>query len=107
MLPYLRQEKSGALLLDLWVQPGASKSGFAGAHGARLKVRVASPPVDGKANLALLKFLAKALGVPPRDLELVSGETSRGKTVRIVGISAQALSAVLPPGSPPEPSAGP
>jgi len=80
---YARLEKSGALLLDLWVQPGASRSGFAGRHGERLKVRLAAPPLEGRANRELLKFLAAELGLPRSRLELVAGAHGRGKTVRV------------------------
>lgn len=80
--PWRRQD-GDALLLTLHIQPGAARTEVAGRHGAALKVRVASPPVDGKANAALLDFLAEAFGVPRRDVALVRGETSRAKVVRV------------------------
>jgi uncharacterized protein (TIGR00251 family) len=89
--PYLQQEKSKALLLHLRVQPGASRSGWAGPHGDRYKLRLRSPPQDGKANRELLRFLSEALGVPKSDLELVRGQSSRNKTVRITGLSPDQL----------------
>jgi hypothetical protein len=52
-------------------------------HGGALKIRVASPPVEGKANAALIEFLAEAFGVPKRAVSLVRGETGRRKIVRI------------------------
>ncbi len=70
-------------MLDLHIQPGAKKSGVVGLHGDALKVRIASPPVDGRANAALITFLAGALGVPKQSLAVVRGETSRRKTVRV------------------------
>ena len=77
-----------ALVLSLHVQPGAKRTEVAGIHGdgadARLKIRLAAPPVDGKANSALLAFLAGAYGVALRDVTLLRGETSRQKTVRVV-----------------------
>ncbi len=77
-----------ALVLSLHVQPGAKRTEVAGVHGdgadARLKIRLAAPPVDGKANSALLAFLAGAYGVALRDVTLLRGETSRQKTVRVV-----------------------
>ena len=93
--PYLQQEKSGAWLLRLWVQPKASKSGFAGIHGDRLKVRVAASPVDGKANRELVRFLASTLDLAPASIELVVGFASRQKTVRIKAISRDQLLAWL------------
>ena len=70
-------------MLDLHIQPGAKKSEVVGLHGEALKLRIASPPVDGRANAALIAFLADALEVPKQSLAVVRGETSRRKTVRI------------------------
>lgn len=78
-----RREDGSALLLALHIQPGASRTEVAGRHGDALKVRVASPPVDGRANAALLDFLAHAFDVPRRAVTLVRGETSRAKVVRV------------------------
>jgi uncharacterized protein len=72
------------VLLDLHVQPGASRSEFAGKHGDRLKVRLAAPAVENKANEALVEFLAKHYGVPRRNVRIVSGLRSRRKRVEIV-----------------------
>ncbi|MDY0013269.1 MAG: DUF167 family protein [Rhodocyclaceae bacterium] len=88
---WLRQEASGDLLLVLHIQPGAKLTGFAGPHGAAMKLRLAAPPVDGKANAALAAFLAEFCGVPKSAVELVSGETSRAKRVRIHGPGATLL----------------
>ena len=84
--PWRREEGEGAtraLVLTLHVQPGAKRTEVAGAHGDALKIRLAAPPVEGKANAALLRYLAEAFGVPQRAVTLVRGETSRQKTVRI------------------------
>ncbi len=70
-------------MLDLHVQPGAKKSEVVGLHGDALKLRIASPPVDGRANAALITFLAAALEVPKQSFAVVRGETSRRKTVRV------------------------
>ncbi len=80
--PWLRED-GAALVLTLHVQPGAKRTEIAGTHGNALKVRLAAPPVDGKANDALLRFLADAFAVPLRDAALLRGETSRAKVVRI------------------------
>ena len=93
--PFLKQEKSGTWLLQLWIQPKASKPGFAGIHGDRLKVRVAASPVDGRANRELVRFLAGILELAPASIELVAGFTSRQKTVRIEAISRDQLLARL------------
>ena len=70
-------------MLDLHIQPGAKKNEVVGLHGDALKLRIASPPVDGRANAALITFLAEALDVPRQSLAVVKGETSRRKTVRV------------------------
>ncbi|MCB1737665.1 MAG: YggU family protein [Gammaproteobacteria bacterium] len=71
------------LILDLHVQPKAGRDEFAGQHGDRLKLRITAPPVDGKANAHVIAFLAKACGVPRRDVVLEKGDSSRDKRVRI------------------------
>jgi uncharacterized protein (TIGR00251 family) len=68
--------------LRLHVQPGAKKTEIAGLHGDALKVRLAAPPVDGKANACLIEFIARQLGVAKSAVELLSGETSRSKRLR-------------------------
>jgi uncharacterized protein len=78
-----RRADGAALILSLHVQPGAARTEVAGLHGEALKIRLAAPPVDGKANAALLRYLADAFAVPLRQVTLVRGETSRQKTVRI------------------------
>jgi uncharacterized protein (TIGR00251 family) len=71
------------LILELHVQPGAKRSEFAGAHGTRLKIRLAARAVDGKANDALVDFLAAHYGVPRRSVRILSGLKSRQKRVEI------------------------
>ncbi len=80
-----RREDGAALILALHVQPGAKRTAVDGTHGDALKIRLAAPPVDGKANAELLRFLADAFGVPLRNVVLVRGETSRQKVVRVDG----------------------
>ncbi len=65
------------------VQPGAKRSGIAGLHGERLKVRVAAPPVEGRANDALVAFLAESLAIPRNRVRVIKGELSREKLVAI------------------------
>lgn len=66
------------------MQPGASRTEFAGKHGERLKVRLQARAVDGKANDALIEFLAAHFGVPRRNVRIVSGLKSRQKRVQIL-----------------------
>ncbi len=77
------REEGAALVLALRVQPGAKRTEVAGVHGGALRIRLAAPPVDGKANDALLRFLAEAFGVPVRSVALVRGHVSRTKQVRV------------------------
>jgi uncharacterized protein (TIGR00251 family) len=83
-LPPGYRAEDGAVVLTLHVQPSAKRSEFAGAHGDVLKVKLAAPPVEGKANAELIRFIARQFGVPQRNVELVRGETSRTKTVRVI-----------------------
>jgi uncharacterized protein YggU (UPF0235/DUF167 family) len=76
--------------LRLRVVPGATRPGIVGRYGDAWKVRVAAAPEGGKANDAVLTLVAGALGVSRRDLELVSGRSSRDKVVTFVGLSPEA-----------------
>lgn len=80
--------------LSIHVQPGAKQTAVAGLHGTSLKIRIQAPPVEGRANEALIGFLAGRLGVPKRDVRIVGGEHTRDKRVR-VHASEAALSALL------------
>jgi uncharacterized protein (TIGR00251 family) len=82
---WLRQAGNGHVTLTLHIQPGAKKTEIAGLHGDALKLRLAAPPVDGKANAALLAFLAERLDLPKSALALKSGQTSRRKVVDVAG----------------------
>ncbi len=77
--------------LRLHIQPGAKKTEAVGRHGEALKIRLAAPPVDGKANACLIAFLADQLDVAKAAISLVSGETSRAKRVRISGVDPAAV----------------
>jgi len=78
--------RSGDVItLTLHVQPGAKRSEISGLHGEALKLRLAAPPVEGRANEALLKFIAELFGVPLRQVELRQGGQSRHKVVAVTG----------------------
>jgi uncharacterized protein (TIGR00251 family) len=81
--PPWRREDGDSVVLSLHVQPGAKRTAIDGTYGEALKVRLAAPPVDGKANGELRRYLAEMFGVPLAAVTLVRGETSRQKTVRI------------------------
>jgi uncharacterized protein len=76
--------------LQIKAIPGAPRSEVCGWLGEALKVKIQAPPVEGKANEALLRFLAETLDVPPRTVSLVRGASSRHKLVRIEGLSLEA-----------------
>jgi uncharacterized protein (TIGR00251 family) len=73
-------------VLELHVQPGASRSEFAGMHGERIKIRLQARAADGKANQALVEFLAAHYKVPRRSVRIASGLKSRDKRVVIEGL---------------------
>lgn len=78
--------------LRLHIQPGAKKTEVVGLHGAALKIRLAAPPVDGKANACLLAFVADRLGVAKAAVSLLSGDSSRAKRVRVAGVEPALVS---------------
>ena len=75
------QKNPRGVVFKILVQPRSSKNMLAGLHDDALKVKLTAPPVNNAANRMCIKFLAKALGVPPPFLEIVSGHTSRNKQV--------------------------
>ncbi len=84
-------ESDGAITFEVRVVPRASRTQVAGEHDGALRVRVAAPPVEGAANEELVRFLAKALGVPARDVEIVGGHASKSKRVRVSGVTSADL----------------
>jgi uncharacterized protein (TIGR00251 family) len=79
------------LILEVRVQPRASRSEFAGRHGERIRIRLQAPPVDGRANAALVEFLAAAFKVPRARVVIEHGLTGRDKRVRIRGAAGVAV----------------
>jgi uncharacterized protein (TIGR00251 family) len=73
--------------ISVWMTPRAREDKVVGWQDGSLRVRVAAPPVDGKANDALLRLLARELGITPNSVRLVSGHTSRRKVVAVAGMS--------------------
>ena len=72
-------------MLELHVQPGAARTEVAGLYGGRLKLRLAARAVDGKANAALIAFLAERLGAARRDVTIEAGHTGRAKRIAVRG----------------------
>ena len=88
-------EKDGKLTFEVRVVPRSSRSEIVGQHDGALRVRIAAPPVDGAANLALERLLARALDVSTGAVEIISGKSSRTKTVSIVGSTGASLERLL------------
>jgi hypothetical protein len=93
-MPWIR-EAPGGVLLEVLVQPRASRTRVVGEHDGRLKIQLAAPPVDGEANAALVEFLAGALAVRRSDVSIERGDTGRRKTVRVAGVALPAARAAL------------
>lgn len=92
----------GGITLAVRAQPGAKKTAIAGVYGegaaAQLKIAVHAPPLEGRANVALIEFLAEKFSLPKSAVELVSGETSRSKVFRLRGVTlaqAESVSAAI------------
>ncbi len=77
------EEKDGCIILSVRVIPRAAKDSIQGVMGDALKVRIQAPPVEGKANAHLVKFLSKHWKIPRANIEILSGETGRNKRLRI------------------------
>lgn len=89
------EEKRGCLYIHIHVQPRASRNEIVGIQGEALKVRLTSPPIEGAANLLLVEFMAKKLGIAKSRIEIVSGEKSRHKTLKVEGLSIAEASDIL------------
>lgn len=92
--PALDEAADGSVL-RIHVQPGAKRTEVAGLHGDALKVRIHAPPVEGRANEALIAFLASALRVERRAVTISAGERARKKRVRIAGLTPPEVAARL------------
>jgi len=84
--PWITQSHDGAVI-TVQAVPRAAKDAVQGLYGDALKIRLHAPPVDGKANEALLDFLSEKLGVPKRCITFKSGEGQRRKIIAITGLS--------------------
>lgn len=74
------------VVLNVHVVPRSSRNAVQGLHGDAVKIRLQAPPVEGKANEALVRFLSQVLGIPPRQVSLLSGASGRKKRVLISGL---------------------
>ena len=85
----------GRITLTLHIQPGAKKTEVSGLHGDALKIRLAAPPVDGKANSALIQFVADRLGLAKSAVSLKSGQASRRKVLEVIAAPEDAAQRLL------------
>jgi uncharacterized protein len=100
MSDWFRIAADGVIAIRVHAQPGARRTEVAGLHGEAVKIRLAAPAVDDKANAALVAFLADRFGVARRQVTLVAGERSREKRVEIRGSGAEPAATLgLPPPS--------
>jgi len=88
-------ESNGSVVFNVRVIPRASRSELIGELDGALKVRVASPPVDGAANEELVRFLAKKFGVSRSDISIISGERSKNKRIKIANLSQSRFEEVI------------
>ena len=89
------KEQDGGVVIDVLVQPRASRAKVGPVHDGRIKVAVTAPPVDGEANAAVIELLAKQLGVARNAITVIAGASSRRKTVRIAGVARSQIEALL------------
>ena len=88
-------EKDSAVIFNLRIVPNSSKSEILGEFDGSLKIKIAAPPVDGAANAELIKFLAKKLGVAKSAVEIISGQNSKNKQVKIYNADRSIFSKLL------------
>ena len=97
-MTFLREQAdSASVSLSVHVQPKASRTRIAGLHGEALKLCITSPPVDGKANGAVIQFFGKLFKIPRAAVTIASGEASRDKRIILAGVSLIRAEAVLQP----------
>ena len=88
-------EKDGAITFSVRVIPRSSRTEIVGEYDGALKVRLTLPPIDGAANAELIKLFAKELKVPKSSVRIISGETSKTKSIRIEGTTSFQLKKLL------------
>ncbi len=93
-MPWM-EERAGYIIVHIRAVPRAANDSIQGVMGDALKIRIQAPPVDGKANAYLVKFLSKQWKIPRANIELLSGETGRNKRLRISNPSAELRAMLL------------
>lgn len=90
-MPFVSTRRDGTCSLSVYVQPRASKNGFTALHGQEIKLAVTAPPVDNKANKAVIGYLATFFRIPKRSIELVNGQNSRHKRLIVSGLDEEQI----------------
>jgi uncharacterized protein len=90
-------DSSDGCVLPIRVHPGAKRNAIIGEHDGALKISLTTPPTDGRANEALIAFLAEKLRLPKARVMLVSGQANRSKVLRITGLNAEEVRTLLSP----------
>jgi uncharacterized protein len=85
------RESAGGVTFAIRVHPRAKKNAITGTHGEALKLALTAPPIEGRANDAVIEFFAELLRLPRSSITIAAGQTSRNKVVRISGITARVL----------------
>ena len=86
-MAFLVDDTNDGVLLSIYVQPRSSSNKIAGQHGDALKICITTPHIEGKANKAVIAFLAKFFGLPKSSVTLQSGKKNRTKSIKLAGIS--------------------
>ena len=84
----MNKKAENGIKVKIKVEPLSSKSGIVGPYGDALKVKLTSPPVEGKANKELIEVLAKGFGITKKDIEICSGQSSKNKVVKLYGVAS-------------------
>jgi hypothetical protein len=87
--------KGAAITLKIHLHPRASRDEIVGLHGDALKVRITAPPIEGRANLALQRFIAKKLNLSASQVEIMAGQRSREKILKISGVTHEDVEKAL------------
>jgi uncharacterized protein (TIGR00251 family) len=90
------EDEQGAARIAVKVVPGSRRDQIVGPLGDRLKIKVSAPPEGGRANKAVCALIAAAAGVPERDVEVIAGQTSPEKVIRVTGRRAADLASLWP-----------
>ena len=90
-MPYLQTQPDGSLLLSIYVQPRSHRNAIVGLHGDAVKMRLTAPPVDGKANKAVIAFWAKSLKIPKSAVTMKSGLHNRMKKILLKGVQEKQI----------------